>query len=184
MSFNSDSLGDILFRYVDANNHYRLMIFKTPALYGLYVTENGYTTLLDSGYHDETAPIAVKIKLEGTSIKCWLDGDLDVNETDSTHAAGGVAIRAEPLSWDDLKIGYDVNDDDDIDDAGDNIVVDEDFGGTSCTVSHDHAGNLVDDGVYRYTYDAWNRLVKVESSTDSGAVTIQESEFDATGRRM
>ena len=26
---------------------------------------------------------------------------------------------------------------------------------------YDAAGNLVDDGLYRYAYDAWNRLVKV-----------------------
>ena len=33
-------------------------------------------------------------------------------------------------------------------------------------------------------YDAWNRLVKVQSSLDSGAVTIQTAEFDAMGCRI
>jgi len=53
-----------------------------------------------------------------------------------------------------LKIGYDNNADDDIDDVDDDLVVDEAFSSTSVTVSHDHAGNLIDDGTYRYGYDA------------------------------
>ena len=72
----------------------------------------------------------------------------------------------------------------DIDDAGDDIVYNDNFSSTSVTVSHDYAGNLIDDGMFRYVYDAWNRLVKVQSSQDSGAVTIQTAEFDALGRRM
>ena len=69
-------------------------------------------------------------------------------------------------------------------DAGDDIIVDENFGSTSVTISHDHAGNMIDDGTFRYVYDAWNRLVTVKSSEDSGAVTFQTAEFDARGRRM
>ncbi|MGH8674170.1 MAG: hypothetical protein ACREVG_07665, partial [Burkholderiales bacterium] len=61
---------------------------------------------------------------------------------------------------------------------------DETFGSTSVTVSHDHAGNLVDDGSYRYVYDAWNRLIKVLQAASSGAVTIQTAGFDGVGRRM
>ncbi len=63
-------------------------------------------------------------------------------------------------------------------DPGDDIVVDEDFGSTRVTVSHDHAGNLVDDGTFRHVYDAWNRLVTVKSSLDSAATTFQTAQFD------
>ena len=64
------------------------------------------------------------------------------------------------------------------------ISLDETFSSTSVTVSHDHAGNLIDDGAFRYVYDAWNRLVKIQSSTDCGAVTFETAEFDGRGRRM
>ncbi len=105
--------------------------------------------------------------------------------SDSWIPAGGVAFSgtSSPI-FDDAKIGYDNNADADIDDPGDDIVWSEDFGSSSVTAYHDHAGNLIDDGVYRYVYDAWNRLVKVQSSADSGATTIQTAEFDATGRRL
>jgi hypothetical protein len=55
-----------------------------------------------------------------------------------------------------LKVGYDGNADDDIDDAGDDLVVSSPFGSTAITPSHDDNGNLTDDGTYKYTYDAWN----------------------------
>jgi len=51
---------------------------------------------------------------------------------------------------------------------------------TSKSPSHDHAGNLVDDGRLIYKYDAWNRLVLVRSKED--AVTIHVAEFYADGR--
>ena len=63
-------------------------------------------------------------------------------------------------------------------------VVNEDFASTNVTVSHDDAGNLIDDGKLAYTYDAWHRLVKVQASADSRAVTIQTAEFDSKGRRI
>ncbi len=56
--------------------------------------------------------------------------------------------------FDNLKVGEDVNNDKDLDDAGDNLVVNENFGNTSVTASHDKAGNLVDDGDFIYVYDA------------------------------
>ncbi len=65
-----------------------------------------------------------------------------------------------------------------IDEAGDDLVVDEDFASTNVTVSHNDAGNLIDDGIYGYPYDAWHRLVQVQASADSLAVAIQTAEFD------
>jgi RHS repeat-associated protein len=50
-------------------------------------------------------------------------------------------------------------------------------------VSHDKAGNLIDDGTFEYQYDALNRLVKVRSSVDSD-VTYQTANFDGLGRRI
>jgi YD repeat-containing protein len=67
-------------------------------------------------------------------------------------------------------------------DAGDDLVVSSPFGSTAITPSHDDNGNLTDDGTYKYTYDAWNRLVKATlNDTD---ITIQQAEFDGLGRRI
>ena len=63
------------------------------------------------------------------------------------------------------------------------MVVNEDFGGTSITYTHDDNGNLTDDGRFKYTFDAWNRLVKVTASNDTDVV-IQTAEYDGKGRRM
>ncbi|GAG04515.1 unnamed protein product [marine sediment metagenome] len=87
-------------------------------------------------------------------------------------------LAANMAVFDNLKIGYDNNSDDDIDDAGDDVVVDEDFSSDNQSISYNKAGNLVDDGKFWFKYDAWNRLVKVQSSKDSGAVTFQEAELD------
>jgi len=98
--------------------------------------------------------VAVKAKCDGTTLEAWVAGTLEVTDTDSDLAAGAVALGGESPKFDDLKVGYDVNDDDDIDDAGDNLVIDETFGSTDVTVSHCDAGNLIDDGHLVNVYDA------------------------------
>ena len=57
--------------------------------------------------------------------------------------------------------------------------------------THDPAGNLTYDGVHAFTYDAWNRLVKVTKAyrdPSSGNVTlgsvVNEIEHDGLGRRI
>jgi YD repeat-containing protein len=53
------------------------------------------------------------------------------------------------------------------------------FGSTAITPSHDDNGNLTDDGTYKYTYDAWNRLVK--ATLDDTDITIQEASIRRAG---
>ena len=43
--------------------------------------------------------------------------------------------------------------------------------------TYDNAGNLTDDGVYKYVYDAWNRLVEVTRRPDD-TTTIAAYEYD------
>jgi len=38
--------------------------------------------------------------------KVWVDGGLQINVTDSTHLAGGVAFAADQARFDNVKIGY------------------------------------------------------------------------------
>jgi len=116
--------------------------------------------------------------------KVFVAGTEKINVTDSAISAGGVALSGDKPRFDALKIGYDNNADDDIDDAGDDLIRDETFQETTTLTGYAHAGNLVDDGTFRFVYDAWNRLVSVKSSKDAGAVTFQTAEFDGLGRRM
>ncbi|MCH8991812.1 MAG: hypothetical protein IIA44_08720 [Acidobacteria bacterium] len=185
VKLNSGKNADIWVRYTDSNNAYRFRLDGTTI--DLHLVSNGkYTSLASVAYTTATS-VEVKIKVGGvtpSTLKAWVDGTLKINATDSTHAAGGVALGGDQPKFDNLKIGYDNNNDDDIDDVGDDLVVDEDFASTSLTVSHDDAGNLINDGTHSNTYDAWHRLVKVQSAADSGAVTIQTAEFDVWGRRI
>ncbi len=63
--------------------------------------------------------------------------------------------------FDDVKVGYDNNADGDILDAGDAIQVSDNFNSNAMSLSYDNNGNLTNDGLYQYVYDAWNRLRKV-----------------------
>jgi hypothetical protein len=86
--------------------------------------------------------------------------------------------------FDDVKLGFDNNGDGDILDAGDDVLVDDDFNSNQISLSYDDNGNLTldiavaarrrrlrsdpatalppqcqgltADGVYNYVYDGWN----------------------------
>jgi len=152
----------------------------------------GKRSTLGSGVPGFGPWYTVKVLLSGTTIKAcprmplsgvWLDGTLKINTTDSDIAAGGFGLTATGGGkFRNMKIGYDNNADDDIADAGDDIVYEADLSTTSATVSYDKNGNLTDDGVYKYAYDAWNRLVKV--TTEHDALTLATCAYDALGRRI
>ncbi len=58
------------------------------------------------------------------------------------------------------------------------------------TPEYDAAGNLTYDGVFQYSYDAWNRQTKVTKAyrDDAGNIqlgsVVQENEYDGVGRRI
>jgi RHS repeat-associated protein len=172
-------------RYQDPNNGY-LVQFKGVIDLGVYRVQNGVYTSLGGYSNPGAGTIRVRVYDDsGTDkIAVYKDGNLKLTVSDSAIPYGGVAFGGTNTpEYDDVKIGYDNNGDGDIADAGDDIVWDEGFASTSKTVSHDHAGNLIDDGTFRYVYDAWNRLVKVQASEDGGAATIQTDKFFGTGQR-
>ena len=73
--------------------------------------------------------------------------------------------------------------DDDDDDVFDDQVFSDDFASATVSPSYDDNGNLTDDGIHQYVYDAWNRLVEVRGS--EGAESLFASyKYDATGRRI
>ncbi|MDX2199019.1 MAG: RHS repeat-associated core domain-containing protein, partial [Phycisphaerae bacterium] len=92
-------------------------------------------------------------------------------------------------TFDNFKAGTDQNADGDIDDAGDHVFVNFDFAGSwqTLSLSYDDNGNLTADGVYKYRYDAWNRLVA--TCYPSGDITVAgqrigQYEYDGKNRRL
>ena len=115
----------------------------------------------------------------GQRFRFWVDTDgdgdysdettllTDTSVIDGTWTAGYVGLFR--LAWagvshqfDDVKIGYDNNGDGDILDAGDDVQVSDNFSSNVMSLTYDNNGNLTDDGLYKYVYDAWNRLRKVQ----------------------
>jgi len=153
---NSGATADIWARYTDPNNAYRVRLTSTGI--ALSKSVKGFSSTIASGSFLPSGAQAVKIKLSGTSIKVWVGGTQYINTTDGAFSAGGVAFGGEQAKFDNVKIGYDTEcdqcgstkADDDIDDAGDDLVVNEDFGGTGKSIAYDDAGNLVDDSTLEY----------------------------------
>jgi RHS repeat-associated protein len=172
----------VFFHYTDPNNAYFIELDTTAAAVKLIEIVNGATSAITTGSYTSGASVPVKIKVYNDAgaqrIKIWVNGTLRINTTDASLPAGGVAFGGD-ANFDNVVIGYDTDADDTIDDK----VMDESFGSTSVTVSHDKAGNLIDDGTFEYQYDAYNRLVAVRSSVDAD-VTYQTSNFDGLGRRI
>lgn len=172
---------ELWFRYTDANNGYKLLLAASGGLQLYSYKADKLPRLWTPEQYTADSSVAVKIKVSGTSLKVWVDGTLKFSKTDSDHAAGTVAFGKG--TWDGLKMGYDKNTDDDIDDLVDAVVIDEDFSSNVQSFSYDDAGNLVQDGEFTYTYDAWHRLVKAVAREGSD-VTVGEYQYDGKGRRI
>lgn len=119
-----------------------------------FTPEDGNLSVLSTTNTFPGSSCTAKIKVSGTSIKVWFDGSLKFDRTDSTFDSGGVGFSGDTALFDNLKIGYDNNADDDIDDAGDDVVLDDNFSTKERTFTYDDAGNLIDDGTFVYVYDA------------------------------
>jgi YD repeat-containing protein len=61
--------------------------------------------------------------------------------------------------------------------------VDESFDSGSISLSYDDNGNLTDDGVFKYVYDAWNRLVEVTRRVDD-ETSVATYAYDGKNRRV
>ena len=81
------------------------------------------------------------------------------------------------IQWDNFLCGYDTDADGTIGtvsspDAGDYVYAAYDFDDPpssvweQLTLTHDAAGNLVDDGLLKYTYDPWNPRRAAQHQTD------------------
>jgi RHS repeat-associated protein len=136
-----------------------------------------------SGTYTTGASVAVKVKISGTTLTAWVGtGDPKISTTDSDLTAGGFALASHKAEYSNVVVFYDANANNAYDSDTDNLVVNETFSGTAITPTHDDAGNLTNDGTYKYTYDAWNRLVKV--TLQDASKVVQVAEYDGLGRRI
>ncbi len=82
-----------------------------------------------------------------------------------------MAFGGEQAKFDNLKIGYDNNTDNDIDDLGDDVVLNDAFDGTSVSPTYDDNGNLTKDAECARSADDRNsplsRSTAVASSSDA-----------------
>ena len=104
----------------DARRYRRMARWVTAHIY-LHGLDDGEATLLDSDTYTEpenTTPV----KVSGSIIKAWVDGTLKIDASDSTHAAGGVALVSDTAGYNNLKIGYDTERD-----QGGSVKADDDI---------------------------------------------------------
>ena len=57
------------------------------------------------------------------------------------------------------------------------VIYDDSFDSTQVSLLYDAAGNLIDDGIYLYKYDAWNRLVEVQRKAATGDAAFAGGAF-------
>lgn len=137
------------------------------------------------------------------TLNAYVNGTLRLTTgtIDDTWSAGYVGlwraktnVRNSPVTHDQLfdnfKVGVDQNADGDVDDGSDHLFASYDFDGGSWStlaLTYDNNGNLTADGLLKYGYDAWNRLVECAYSagdlSDSGQL-VGQYEYDGKNRRL
>ena len=181
VDLNSGTYADIWYRFDDVSNGRLIRLDSGGDVYQIrYTRGSGMTT--GSETYTPGGSIPVKIKLTDSSTEVWVNGTKEYT-WGASSGSGGVAFGGWQAKFDNIKVGYDNNDDDDLDDVGDDLVFSQDFSSTSDTFAYDDAGNLVKDSQFIYTYDAWHRLVTAVSAEDTD-ITIGTYAYDALGRRI
>ncbi|MEK6674024.1 MAG: hypothetical protein AABZ47_00045, partial [Planctomycetota bacterium] len=170
-------------RYQDANNGYKVEFYDSE-IWLKKVVKGQWSTVAVAFVGADLSTVSVSYNPNSPDrIKVYVAGTLAINVEESTFKTGKAALSGWSPKFDNLKVGTDANSDGDLNDVGDTVVINEDFGSTDTAVTYDKAGNLIDDGQLQYVYDGWNRLVKVRFSKAT-STTIQTAEFDGLGRRI
>jgi hypothetical protein len=108
MSQDDDGIG-VMFRYQDGQNYYRLSMDRERAYRRLTKTVGGVTTILaqDAVPYQMNHWYAVRVRLEGSRIRVYLDGVLLFDVTDSALDAGKLALYCwgnDRCHFDDVKV--------------------------------------------------------------------------------
>jgi hypothetical protein len=143
---------------------------------------NGYT--VRCAIHDDPGDSSLQ------ELKVYVNGTLRLTSTAidddwSAGMAGLICLSAGSgtLDFDNVKIGLDNNADDDIADAGDDILVSDTFASNVMSLTYDNNGNLTGDGLLSFVYDAWNRLVETKLGASGDSVSIATYAYDGQNRR-
>ncbi len=108
----------------------------------------------------------------GQRLRFWVDTDgdgdfsdesiclTDTTYIDGTWTAGQVGLfrltgYAVTHQFDDVTIWTETDADGTLD-SNDTVQVADNFNSSSSSLSYDNNGNLTNDGLYQYVYDAWN----------------------------
>ena len=168
----------------------------------------GNTTYVQTG--TQSTKLWYRVQYDGTNLEVYSstsetfgnDAALSTNALDHVGGRIGFMVHGNISYVDDLSVRIDGNANGSFADAEDVLIHEDDFeltSGDSENIddadfdAHDAAGNLVWDGVYRYAYDAWNRLVTVERAyREPGQagdnleanVVINDMAYDGLGRRI
>jgi len=125
---------------------------------GLVLTQPQNWRIKMSGTNHDNLDVWMQVNGQGTWQHAIDSGGNGAGRLDDIPA--GYAGLSVPCRCESFKIGYNTSG---ADGALDQVLFTDGFDGPlSVTLTYDANGNLTGDGLYRYTYDAWNRLVRVQ----------------------
>jgi len=205
-SFHDDSHPGWLVRWLSPGDYHAIAISQSDSKARFYKRENdgtlttvatsGTVLSLTSGSTYEAKVVIDTPALAMQRLRFWVDadgdgfGDESAKLTDTTYIDQDWSVGMVGL-YGGSRTGYDQEFDDVqvwIDNTGgqtmDDQQIDDNFDSNVLTLTHDDNGNLTDDGVYKYVYDAWNRLVKVNRYADSDTTTVATYAYLADDRRI
>jgi len=97
IQFNGSSKGiGLAARYTDDNNNYRFFYSGGSGAWKLTKTVSGTGTVLDIGSSKSIGTgtdYTVKLEVDGTSIKGYVNGNLECEATDSSFTSGKIALQ-------------------------------------------------------------------------------------------
>ena len=210
-SGSSSALGYFAFDIRDPHDYSIVQLYHNAsgnAPYAREIIDGNDSTLISSTRDSDEAPDAAdtdtlwyRVTANGASVevKCikqaaapseqnWTDANACMTSTAFPCDGGGLGFGGGNLYIDDMTVeGWD--------DSAWVVQAVEAFttdanGHAGHRPAHDEAGSMVYDGQYQYTFDAWNRLAKVERAwrDDANTViqtgsTIAEIQYDGLHRR-
>ncbi len=213
----SDTIGCFVFGASDYDDYLSIRITHSatggvaPIVHKVVDGHNKTLVTADSTYpanvpaRQQSEDLWVRITSDGSTltIRCSTDEDFDNDNdcyttstanVDLTRPGGmfGFMAASFPVQFDNLTIKSDHDNDGyyTVTECEDNFDINSIY--VVQDLDYDAAGNLIYDGMHQFTYDAWNRLVKVENAypDDSASAgyspgsVIATMDYDALGRRI
>jgi RHS repeat-associated protein len=202
-TLTSGSQGGIAFRVQDKGNYFLVAPWTSTAV-RLYKVANGQVSTVSTQTistvnwgqpHDwylraDGGNLDLAVYVGGTWQFVFDSGTTGLGVLNGGSGEGGVGLATtgestSPVVCDTFTYGYDPE----VYGAVTQVIGHDTFGASALGVEPDYdaAGNLIDDGVYQYGYDAWNRLVSVERKAvdaDGEYTVVATYRYDGLGHRV